>query len=506
MRDAPIHAAATAAAAPSALNRTRQFLRDRWAVVLAISAAVVVPCLWQRHIQGGDYASHIYNAWLAHLIRQGRAPGLYIVRQWNNILVDTALDRLSSLLGFAAAEKIVACVCVLVFFWGAFALLSAATRRAPWFLAPALAMVAYGWTFQLGFMNYYLAIGLACFALAITWRARGIEWLLVALIALIVLVAHPMVFVWLVGAACYVKISERLPNAVHWLLFAAALGSVYAVRVFILRLFESDTFETATFYLFNGADQLVTYGARYVDLQYAVLAFGALCMISGIIGGWKHADSRWAFRVPLELWAVLVFAAAMLPENFFLPEYTSPAGLVLMRLTSITAILGLCVLGSVKPRWWHLAGFAVCAAFFFTWTFEDTLALNHMERQAENLVGTLPFGTRVTETIWNPEDSRVYFIMHIVDRACIGHCFSFANYEPSSEAFRIRVRRRSPVVTDDQGASDEMERGVYVVKPQDLPMMQIYQCDERDPTKLCIRPLVAGEKTNRTGFTPSWEQ
>ncbi|HYL63773.1 MAG TPA: hypothetical protein VE077_14230, partial [Candidatus Methylomirabilis sp.] len=194
--------------ASSAMASAHQFVRARWARVLSISAAVLLPCLWQRHIQGGDYASHIYNAWLAQLIRAGKAPGLYIVHQWNNILVDLALDRVSSLLGFAAAEKIVACVCVLIFFWGAFALITAATRRPPWVLAPAVAMVAYGWTFQLGFMNYYLAIGLAGFALAIFWRARGADWFYGAVVALIVLVAHPMVFVWLVAAACYVKISE----------------------------------------------------------------------------------------------------------------------------------------------------------------------------------------------------------------------------------------------------------------------------------------------------------
>lgn len=492
--------------AASAVKRGEQFLSERWLRLLIISCTILSPCLWQRRIQGGDYASHVYNAWLAHLIRQGRAPGLYLVSQWNNILVDIGLDRLSSIFGFAVAEKIVACLCVLIFFCGAFALISAATRRAPWFLTPAIAMVAYGWTFQLGFMNYYLAIGLACFALAIFWHARAADWLIGAAVAAIVLVAHPMVFVWLVCAIGYVKISELLPGWRRWILFAAALGSVFVVRVYILRHFEADTFETASFYLFNGADQIVTYGARYEYLQYAVLIFGAFCVVSGAIREWKHNDSRWAFRTPLELWAVLVFAAAMLPENFYMPEYTAPAGDVLMRLTSITAILGLCVLGTVKPRSWHLAGFLACAAFFFTWMYQDTRVLNMMEQQTEKLVSSLPFGTRVTETIWNPEDSRVYFIMHIVDRACIGHCFSFANYEPSSGAFRIRVRAGSPVVTDDQGASDDMERGMYVVKPQDLPMMQIYQCDERDLTKLCIRSLAAGEKTNRTGFTPSWEK
>lgn len=490
----------------SAARSGLKFLQARWLLVLAISAAVLAPCLWQRRIQGGDYASHVYNAWLAHLIRQGKAPGLYFARQWNNILVDISLDRLSSVFGFAAAEKIVACACVLIFFWGAFALISAMARRAPWFLAPAIAMVAYGWTFQIGFLNYCLAVGLACFALAIFWRARGADWLVGAAIALLAFVAHPMAFAWLIAALGYVKISENLRGWQRWVLFAAALASVFAVRVYILRHFVADTFETRSFYLFNGSDQLVTYGARYVWLAVAAFVFGCACMFAGAIADWKHAESRWAFRTPLELWAVLLFAAAMLPENFFLPQYTAPAGLVLMRLTSITAVLGLCVLGTVKPRWWHLAGFAACAAVFFTWTFQDTRVLNRMERQAEKLVSTLPYGTRVVETIWNPADSRVYFILHIVDRACIGRCFSFANYEPSSGSFRIRVRPGSPVVTDDQGASDEMERGVYVVKPSDLPMMQIYQCDMKDLTKLCMRALVAGEKNNRTGFTPPWER
>jgi hypothetical protein len=490
---------------PFAIAGTVRFLRSRWPLVLAISAAILAPCLWQRRIQGGDYASHVYNAWLAQLVAHGQAPGLYIVRQWTNIPVDIALERLSGMFGFAAAEKIVACACVLIFFWGAFALIGASSRRAPWFLAPAIAMVAYGWTFQVGFLNFYLAIGLACFALAIFWRARGLDWLMGAAIALATLVAHPMPFVWLIGAACYVKLSEPLHGWRRWILFAAALVSVYAVRVHILRHFETDTFETRTFFLYNGADQLVTYGARYLWLAGAAFILGVICLIRGHFREGKQPDSPSAFRTPLELWALLLFAAAMLPENFYLPQYASPAGLLILRLTSITAVLGICILGAVKPRWWHLAGFAACAAVFFAWTYQDTKTLNKMEQKAEKLVSKLPYGTRVVETIWNPKGSRVYFILHIVDRACIGRCFSFANYEPSSGAFRIRVLPGSPVVTDDQGASDDMERGTYVVKPRDLPMVQIYQCDPNDLAKLCMRSLAAGEINNRTGFTPPWE-
>jgi hypothetical protein len=38
----------------------------------------------------GDLSSHLYNAWLAELIGQGRAPGLVIVEQHTNVLFEPA--------------------------------------------------------------------------------------------------------------------------------------------------------------------------------------------------------------------------------------------------------------------------------------------------------------------------------------------------------------------------------------------------------------------------------
>ena len=130
-------------------------------MIFVISVLLLLPCFWHKRIEAGDLASHTYNAWLAQLIERGQAPGLYIARQWSNVLVDVALLRLGNAVGLPAAEKIVVSVCVLTFFWGAFALISAATDRRPWVLAPGIAMIAYGWTFHMGFMNYYLSLGLA---------------------------------------------------------------------------------------------------------------------------------------------------------------------------------------------------------------------------------------------------------------------------------------------------------------------------------------------------------
>src|ERR1700722_11438393 len=96
---------------PTPVTQRRQFVREKKWVILVISIAMIVPCLWHRRIEAGDLGSHVYNAWLAQLIEKGQAPGLYIVRQWNNVLVDWLLLHTANIAGFAA-EKIVVSLCV----------------------------------------------------------------------------------------------------------------------------------------------------------------------------------------------------------------------------------------------------------------------------------------------------------------------------------------------------------------------------------------------------------
>ncbi len=96
------------------------FLRQFKRRVLFLSVVLIVPCVWRRRIETGDLASHVYNAWLAQLIAKGQAPGLYIAKQWNNVLFDVTLLRVANLVGFAAAQKIAVSICILVFFWGVF--------------------------------------------------------------------------------------------------------------------------------------------------------------------------------------------------------------------------------------------------------------------------------------------------------------------------------------------------------------------------------------------------
>jgi hypothetical protein len=477
------------------------FIREYAARVALISALLLVPCFWHKRLEAGDVPSHTYTAWLAHLVQQGQAPGLYLESRWNNVLVDVSLQKLGELAGFIVAERILVVISVLIFFWGAFAFIAAAAAHPPWFLVPAIAMVTYGWTFYSGFMNFYLSIGLGFFAVALIWRGRGADWLAAAVLALLVLFAHPLGFLCLVGLAAYFTLAGLLRGWLRWLLFASAFGVVAAFHYYALR-FRNAYWHTRDFYVMNGADQLALFGSRYEKLALVVLVLGVACFLFGVIRDWKNRNGRWAFRGPLEIWLVLIFTAVMIPEVLWFPQYASPFALIISRLTSVTGIVALCIVASVKPRAWHFAVFGIPAAVFFLWTYQDTGMLNDMERQAEALTAPLPYGRRVIETINLAPDSRLWFVNHLVDRACIGHCFAYSNYEPPSLQFRIRVAHGSPVNTDSEDDSASMESGFYVVRKEDLPIDQIYQCDEKNLARLCIRELSAGEENGRIGYRP----
>jgi hypothetical protein len=257
------------------------------------------------------------------------------------------------------------------------------------------------------------------------------------------------------------------------------------------------------FYLYNGADQLALYGQRYCYLAGAALLFGLFCVAVDLYAA-KHEDPRWSrFELSFELYAVALCATALLPENLRPSPDGGWIGVLGSRLTTISAIFGLCVLGLLKPRKWHLAGFGVGAIVFFAFLYRDTGWINRLEANAEQLVSNLRPGTRVIATVWALPGSRIPFVGHAVERACIGHCFSYANYEAASGEFRVRVRKGSPVVTASTDDAEDMASGEYVVDETDLPLKQIYQCDASDLTKLCLRDLQPGEANGRLGYKPS---
>jgi hypothetical protein len=483
----------------------RAFAREHWLRIGVISAALLVPCFWHHEIEADDLGSHLYNAWLVQLIHRGEAPGLSIAHPWTNVLFDYMLSGFGAAFGLHTGEKIAVSIAVLVFFWGAFAMVASATRRAPWLIAPCMALAAYGWTFEMGFFNYYLSLGLAFFGVAIFWRGRG--WDRFALLAIVplALLANPLGVIWLVGACVYVWLAEATQQWLHALWLALAAAGLFVVPRILAALFYEVDPATKPFYFFNGADQVALFGPRYRIVEYALIAFVLIAITVDLRlrqrerGSWIH--SAWAeYALTTQFYALAILSVRLLPGAVQVRADAASASLLTERFTTISAVLACCLLGAMRPRKWHLAATATIAALFFAFLWQDTLRINRTEAQVVQLVSKLPPGQRVLGSIFGQDPTRV-LIQHILDRACIGRCFSYGNYEPGSLDFRVRARPGNAYVLADYDEATSTEGGDYVVQPRDLPVYQVYECSD-DGEKLCIAALHAGEKNNAVAGGP----
>ncbi len=477
-----------------------RFVRAEWGRIAAVSIAALIPCFWHREIEAADLGSHVYNAWLAQLIHRGQVHGLWIDHRWNNILFDYLLSAFGSVLSLRAAERIAVALSVLIFFWGIFALVCAATRRAPWNLLPLMAMISYGWTFEMGFFNYYLALGLSFWALAILWRGAGSERLIALAIAPFIVLAHPLGLFWLAGTAAYVLIAERLQLRYHILLLLTAAAGLFGVHEYLGRRYVLEPPAEHFFFFYNGADQLLLFGDRYRILEGAALLFVAGALAVDLVRRWREPHFSRAYIIPLQLYVLMFVGVALLPRGIHVPGHIGAIALLTERLTSVSAVLLCCFLGAMRPSRWHLGILAAIAVVFFAFVYQDTGKINAMENEVARLVRTLTPSQRVMGTILAPEESRVS-IQHILDRACIGYCFSYGNYEPGCKMFRVRALPGNPYVLSNYTLAVDMEDGDYVVKPADLPVYQVYQCGELG-AQLCIHALEAGEENDDLGVHP----
>ncbi len=432
-----------------------RFLRLNWFAVVLVSALLLVQCFWHSRIQAGDLGSHVYNAWLAQLIEHHQISGLMIARQGSNVLFDLLLLHTANLAGFVAAEKIV-----------------------------------------VGLANYYLSIGLALVALALSWRGEAGNWLAAVALSAVSFLAHPLGFLLAATVSAYIWIWRILPRWWRLAVPALALTGLVALRFFFAshQAFEADWRATGFLQLL-GQDQLNLFGRRYEILSWVALAWGTVCALAAIYD-WSFREKvpSATLRLALELYLVAVVATFCLPENLRTNIYAGWIGLLISRLTLVTAIFGLLVLASLRLPRWSAYGASLLGAVFFLFLYQDTGKLDRMEANARVVVQQLPVGTRIVAVASPPGDWRIEFIHHSIERACIGRCFSFANYEPSSLQFRIRALPGGFFVTDSADKSEAMSSGDYLVQKDDLPLTSIYQCDDADFTRLCAHALREGQK------------
>ena len=470
--------------------------RFSWKIAFPVSLLLLIPCFWQSRIQSVDLCSHIYNAWLASLIAKNQAPGLWIAHQSNNVLFDLMLAWLFQHFGATAAQRIAVGTAVLIFSWGAILFISRGRPRNWWFLLPTVAVLSYGFIFHVGFLNFYLGLGICFWFLAFFlpggWKVRCLATPLL----LLAWTAHPLPVLWAVGLAVYTVVAEFIPAQGRIILLAAGLLVLLEAHFLLVNRYECLWSITHAWFAM-GPKQMMLFDGMY-DIAYWLL-LGAW----GILFYRRARASRLRNVIPdigFQLWLLTAAAVVSIPNVIGFPQYQTPFSFVSFRFSLGAGVLLCAFLFEVQPNNYVRVMLTLGALIFFVFLFRDVGRLNRMEDQVDGALAQLPANSRVIGRLRVP--SRDFSPgEHAVDRACIGHCFSYANYEPSTEQFRVRATAGNPIVMADYADVYAVELGQYSVQAADLPVYLVYLCGP-DSQKVCTRELHEGEVIGRVARTP----
>jgi hypothetical protein len=464
----------------------------------AVACLLAIPCVWQQHIVASDLSSHLYNAWLANRVAAGALRGLSVVPQYSNVLFDLLLSWLLKSCSVVLTERIAVISAVQVFFWGCFALVSATGGRPAWGRAPLLALLAYGAVFRMGFFNFYISVGICCGAIALVWwngsRAR---WLALALLP-VACTAHFMPCLLAVAVIGYILAARWMRPSHRWRLLAAGLIGIGGLAAFLATRAPSSWSPGIRVESFFGADQVVTFG-----LKYNIVAAGLLCwFILLMVRRFELAARPPLHDIVLHLWLLMAVAAVSLPDSIWLPPYTGRTYITL-RLSLLSAILLCASVARVPLKAFERIGHIVLIAVFFSFSYADERALNLVEQKVARAVAALPPGSRVISTL---TDSRLYVqaLQHVVDRPCIGRCFDFADYEPSTGKFRLRAQPGNSFVISDYAEVGNLERGQFVFKRPDIAVYRLFSCEAG--REICADRVSPGQRLMEDDLAPETRQ
>jgi hypothetical protein len=468
--------------------------RVRWMYGL-LSMVLLAPCYWQPRLQAGDLSSHIYNAWLAQLIESGRADGLTLVRQTTNILFDLMLGGLFRVLGPEGAQRIAVSIAVLTFVWGAFAFVSRVAGSRAWHLLPCLAMLAYGWVFHMGFFNFYLSMGLCFWVLALVWEPTALRIVLALPLLALAYMAHALPVAWVCGLVGYVVLARRLSPVRRAALTVGFVALLLAMHFLIARLFVARWSPTQWSWS-TGLDQVWLFDSKYV-----VVLMG-LMMIWGLLflGLLRHVGARQVvLSVPFQVCVIGAAVVFVLPGSVLIPGFLHALSFIAERMSLGVAVCVCAMLAAAPPRVVERYALIGVALIFFGFIYRDERALNAFEDRMQDVVSMLPPGERVISPLIDAS-SRINRVGHMIDRVCVGRCYSYGNYEASTGQFRVRAAPGNGLVITQYSDSLRMQIGGYVVKATDPPL---YCLDLDAEGRLFVRSLKAGARSERTDWRPN---
>ncbi len=309
-------------------------------LIAVVALLLLVPCFWQPHIMAGDLPSHLYNAWLAGQIEQGKLPAqLSLAHPTTNVLADWISEALLYKVGLLATERIVAGAAVEIFFWGAFCFVAVAAGQRCWIIAPSLAMIAYGLIFHIGFLNFYISTGLSLWMMALLWRPR-LPWCWLAIpLAVLALLAHVIPLAWALAALLYVHGVRLVPKPQRVLVFLATAGLLILAQYALLARFPINQWSLRDLVSLEAALGLTGSGQFWLyGPEYAIVVCGALLVWFALF--LQRLDRRSFLDDPVvHIWGLTVLGYALMPKSILFPQFHMPLEFMQYRMSLFIAIL-----------------------------------------------------------------------------------------------------------------------------------------------------------------------
>jgi len=470
----------------------------------------VAACFFPGRESFGDLPSHLYNAWLATLIKGHQAPGLVLAGQSTNVLVDKMLEVFLVRFGVALAGKLTLSILAVVFVVGIGAwlrVISGGQSRCMW---PVVVMLAHGIVLQSGFLNFYLSTGLCLAAMSLLWRPTALRIVAAIILFIVARSAHPLPILWALGVLIYFRVAEHATARARAAMLVVAAALLFAVRTVAMARF-SGTSNTPRLLELSGASQILLHPTSFGLLALLLLLLSIVPLLR------SSRDTGPLLSDPIfHVYVVSVLAVLLLPENVSVGQFSS-GGYISLRLSFFTAIAGAGLLARhvrSKRFFWSTAAIAVA---FFVLLFRDGRAVSEITTALRARTESFEGMPRVTALVRFPQsgmetalagplrlpglrqvrdvlydDGFGMNIAHIIDAACIGHCISYGNYEPSTYQFRVRALPGNRFAPMQGSVAEQMEQGRYVVQKADLPMYSVYVCG-RTAADFCARSLNEGE-------------
>ena len=243
----------------------------------------------------------------------------------------------------------------------------------------------------------------------------------------------------------------------------------------------------------TGADQVSVFDAKYYAVLVGLLLTWGLLFLELLR---RFGGRRVVLSIPFQFCVISAAAVFILPSTVLIPGFLHSLVYIAERMSLGVGVCVCALLGAARPRVYERYALLVVALVFFVFLYRDERALNVLEDRMEGAVAQLAPGQRVVSAIDDP-GLRVNALAHMIDRVCVGRCFSYANYEPSTAAFRVRSVAENPFVASTYDDSFQLQTGSYVVKERDLP---IYQVNVDQAGQVVIRSLKAGNPCGSTSW------